>query len=374
HPLPATALLAVVLGLFSASAGGQQAGITPLNCTAALRDATNSGLSITPGADGASLRCMFQRMEGRVSSQGLWLTSTAEPSNRVPFRVVAQSVGRGHGAPMPLAGVGEVQADTQTARFHRAGLDEEYTVSVDGVRQDFVVTSRPLAAEALAGRPAENEALRVELKVIGARAEASLDGARLILSGSGRTLAYSRLKTTDARGRPLTARMEVVSPGQLAIVVEDAAAVYPVRIDTTFSDANWIIMNPGIPGADGPVNAAAVDGSGNLYIGGLFTIVGGVIANDIAKWDGSSWSALGSGMNGSVVALAVSGSNVYAGGYFSTAGGSAASSIAKWDGSSWTALGSGANGPVVALAVSGNTLYAGGYFGTMGGKVSPYIA
>jgi len=70
----------------------------------------------------------------------------------------------------------------------------------------------------------------------------------------------------------------------------------------------------------------------------------------------------------------VSGSDLYAGGYFTTAGGSAANYIAKWDGRSWSALGSGMNGQVSALAVSGSDLYAGGYFATAGGKVSPYVA
>ena len=65
---------------------------------------------------------------------------------------------------------------------------------------------------------------------------------------------------------------------------------------------------------------------------------------NIAKWNGSSWSALGSGMGRGdigVIALAVSGSDLYAGGYFTTAGGSAANYIAKWNGSSWSRAGVG---------------------------------
>src|SRR5437667_8123923 len=48
--------------------------------------------------------------------------------------------------------------------------------------------------------------------------------------------------------------------------------------------------------------------------------------------------------------------------------------MAKWDGSSWTALGSGLDGQVRAVAVSGSDLYAGGLFTMAGGKVSAYIA
>jgi hypothetical protein len=111
--------------------------------------------------------------------------------------------------------------------------------------------------------------------------------------------------------------------------------------------------------------------------GGCFTTTGGSTANSIAKWNGSAWSPLGSGMNGPVSALAVSDGALYVGGYFTTAGGSTASNIAKWDRSSWSALGSGMTGAdypyVVALAVSGTDLYAGGG-SAAGGKVSAYTA
>lgn len=86
-------------------------------------------------------------------------------------------------------------------------------------------------------------------------------------------------------------------------------------------------------------------------------------------------------MNEPVLALAASGSDLYAGGEFTTAGGSAANNIAKWNGSNWSALGSGMGSTlsgtlpfVYALAVSGSDLYAGGAFTTAGGKVSAYVA
>ncbi|MCC6824116.1 MAG: hypothetical protein IT172_00005, partial [Acidobacteria bacterium] len=102
----------------------------------------------------------------------------------------------------------------------------------------------------------------------------------------------------------------------------------------------------GLAGANNNVYAVAVDAAGNLYAAGAFTAIGNVTANRIAKWNGSSWTALGTGMNSSVAAIAVSGTDVYAGGGFTTAGGVGANYIAKWNGSSWSALGSGMNGIV----------------------------
>jgi hypothetical protein len=136
---------------------------------------------------------------------------------------------------------------------------------------------------------------------------------------------------------------------------------------------------------NGYVSALCVfdDGGGPaLYAGGHFTIAGGSAAQSIAKWDGSTWSALGSGMESGVYALTVfddgSGPALYAGGSFATAGGVFVNSIAKWDGSMWSPLGSGTESSIGALIVfddgSGPALFVAGEFMTAGGVTGHNIA
>src|SRR6185436_2102998 len=126
---------------------------------------------------------------------------------------------------------------------------------------------------------------------------------QLVLEKSGRKITYSRLRVTDANDKELPARMDVIrrsaqaagdtpmeatETAELAVVVNDAVAVYPLRIDPTFSDANWMSMG-GILGTDGAVNAVVSDSFGNVYIGGQFTMVDDVLATNIARWNGSKW-------------------------------------------------------------------------------------
>ena len=86
------------------------------------------------------------------------------------------------------------------------------------------------------------------------------------------------------------------------------------------------------------VYAIAVDGSGDVYVGGSFTGIGTVVAtNIVARWNGSTWSSLASDIDDWVDALVVSGTNLYAGGGFTTIGGVTANGIAQWNGSAWSA-------------------------------------
>ncbi len=152
-------------------------------------------------------------------------------------------------------------------------------------------------------------------------------------------------------------------------------------------DPAWLPTFGGMPGANGEVWAMATfdDGSGagpSLIAAGSFDGIGGVAANRIARWDGSTWTALGSGLNGIVTSLIVfddgSGPALYVGGSFTTAGGSAANRIARWDGVSWSTLGAGFDGGVQCLAVfddgGGPSLYAAGSFGSSGGVFVKSVA
>ena len=128
---------------------------------------------------------------------------------------------------------------------------------------------------------------------------------------------------------------------------------------------------PGTDSLDFVASALAVT-PGALYVGGGFTDAGGIPdADRIAKWNGSSWSAVSSSTsqiaNGNVSAIAVSPGKVYAGGTFTNAGGDAnADFLAVWDGVSWEpfciAPGQPLGGNVTSLQIIGQTLYVGGEF------------
>jgi len=49
----------------------------------------------------------------------------------------------------PLPGSGTVRAQDTLVRFERPGLTEEYSASLDGIRQDFVIAERPAGADGL---------------------------------------------------------------------------------------------------------------------------------------------------------------------------------------------------------------------------------
>jgi LPXTG-site transpeptidase (sortase) family protein len=143
-----------------------------------------------------------------------------------------------------------------------------------------------------------------------------------------------------------------------------------IKSDGTI-DAAWN------PSANLWVYALAVSGN-TVYVGGIFTAIGGQWRNNIAALDATTGSATvwNPNANDTVRALAVSGSTVYAGGGFNNIGGQGRNHIAALDATTGlaTAWNPNADDRVRALAVSGSTVYAGGDFNNIGGQGRNHIA
>jgi hypothetical protein len=192
--------------------------------------------------------------------------------------------------------------------------------------------------------------------------------------------------------------------------------------------SNWAGLGGGVwnvdcggPGGclDSLAYALAVKGD-VLYAGGRFEMAGDVSAHNLAKWDGTNWSAVDDqffgpeafgvtalGVHGNDLYLAIesatystmkwdgsnfvtlgitdgrvhtfafSGNDVYIGGRFQSVNGIPASNVARWDGTNWFALGSGiggTDGSVWSILIWKGDVIAGGLFETAGGKASKNFA
>ena len=114
----------------------------------------------------------------------------------------------------------------------------------------------------------------------------------------------------------------------------------------------------------------------DFYVGGWFdwaTNPDGTVvkAERIAKWDGTTWSALGTGVSGTIIPSVYTIENIdgqiYAGGNFLAAGKASSRYVARWDGKEWHPLAVGVNDRVYKLAAQGQYLYLGGMFTRAGG-------
>ena len=141
----------------------------------------------------------------------------------------------------------------------------------------------------------------------------------------------------------------------------------------------WSPIISGMSGISG-ANAykIAVMPGGDLVVGGLFDTAAGLPARYVIRWNGTTWSTLGTGLNSSVLSLyPLPNGDLLVGGHFTMAGGAPASHIARWNAASgtWSAIGAGTNSAVHAMALMPNgDLMVGGQFTSAGGTPAPYLA
>ena len=216
-------------------------------------------------------------------------------------------------------------------------------------------------------------------------------GTRLVAGGSFQWIADS-VADTVAAFNPEAGRWEDLGGGVEFIEVgEDGATIDSAFVNAVGTYQNDLIVGGFFDDAGGVAvsNIARWDGdswsamgtglagfptsmtqfNGELIVAGTFFSAGGVTVNNIARWNGTTWQPLGSpaGMNSPVFAVTVYDGELIAAGNFTSAGGVPINRIARWNGSVWQPLGSGVNNGAHGLAVLGDDLYVGGDFTLAGG-------
>jgi trimeric autotransporter adhesin len=148
---------------------------------------------------------------------------------------------------------------------------------------------------------------------------------------------------------------------------ERAALDLPSAPSGTVVDWNATFSEPSGPSGTVGAFAAWDDGSGEaLYVGaynnsagGIFTTAGGIAVNGIGRWNGVSWSALGSGLNGTVSSIVALPDELVVCGSFNRAGGVPVTGIARWNGHRWAGFGTDLQ-DCATTVVSEGVLYASG--------------
>jgi trimeric autotransporter adhesin len=134
-------------------------------------------------------------------------------------------------------------------------------------------------------------------------------------------------------------------------------------------------------GTNGVVNAVGVLPNGDVIAAGTFTIAGGATAGQVARFDSTTgvWSNMAGGISGAfdyVNTLTVLPSgDVVIGGSFTVAGGVPAARIARYDPdtNTWFPLGAGVNNDVEDIRVlPEGDIVAGGFFTGVGSRIARY--
>jgi len=146
-----------------------------------------------------------------VDGSGIRVHDRTAPASTELVGLSLVEMGRHDGLrPVKAGTVHQVQ---DRVEIRRAGLTEWFENSARGLEQGFTIETRteghaPLVLD-----------LAVE------RARARLRGNTIeLLTDAGRRLEYGKLLAEDSRGRVLASRLEVPSPHQVRLVIEDADA------------------------------------------------------------------------------------------------------------------------------------------------------
>jgi hypothetical protein len=234
-----------------------------------------------------ALRQEGARAEGWNPSQRWSLSVGAGGRLRVAPRDDAWSVGLelqgwGRQGQEEAVGAGEVKAEGARVSVERGELWEWFSNEPGRIEHGFVVQQRP----------AGEGALRLLLGVDGARARAEGPDAVVLEDEAGQGLArYQKLVAWDSQGAPVAGRMEVLGQSQVALVLEDQGALYPLVVDPDL--VAWQLTQKVIA-----LDGAAEDNFGiAVSISGDVALVGAYFDDDRGFDSGSAYLFI-KGQNG----------------------------------------------------------------------------
>lgn len=156
---------------------------------------------------------------------------------------------------------------------------------------------------------------------------------------------------------------DMVYVGDAAPENEGFTGDVEVRGIARWDGTTWHGMSPIGHSPNGAVHCLGRYGD-RLVAAGEFTRAGDTPVTNIAAFDGSSWEPLGEGLQYSVAfmrtcyAMVEYDGSLIVGGKISSAGGQPVQNVARWDGQAWSAMGGGIPTGVQGLGVSNGQLYA----------------
>jgi hypothetical protein len=364
-----TAIIASLSGLIQADSTGRTAG-SSVSVPPGLQQAIDRSLERLPqsSASGVSVRWASS---GRVLFSAADAAAAHRSNTGAAFGLAPSTLGRSGAATTRLSHGDFVFGAAGTSEALGAGLTAHYKVTKLGVEQLFTLRQRPAGA---------GSQLVLSQRISGALSAEQRSPATVnFRNGSRVALTYTGLRVTDAHGRVLPSRLQLVGRS-LAIRIDDARAAYPLAIDPTVIASPSLaasLTSSGTTGmgysiavaADGQTAAVGIPGSGEVLV---YTGSG-------TSWSSTPYATLtvaGSGAFGYSVAVSSDGRTIVVGAPFTNASRGAAYVFTQQTGCSLSSCGwsfpssptatftdSGASsgesfGGAVAISADGHTVIA----------------
>lgn len=210
------------------------------------------------------------RLQARFAAGGM---QAIHPGGNLELRLESYGYGERR---LPVA-VPVVKTESGRVRLERGPLTEWYVNDSEGLEQGFTLAARPGQS---AGDP-----LVLDLSVSGDLTPVLMGDAVVLCRGQVPVLRYTGLHAWDAGNRALITWLEV-SGGHIRLMVDDAAATYPVTVDPWLQQQKLVAFDA----AANDLYAGAVAISGDTLVVGASGKTNGTGAAYIYVRGGTNWN------------------------------------------------------------------------------------